>query len=341
MLYFEPTVKVIHDPDPLLKIERMARVCYKSEDKISEGSAERLIRNIIKRGHESTLEHYRFAIVGYDDDRQLLRRFYEANPVFLKLEDCNYTQKETYLVADGKRPFTKLIGNVRALRDTYRQHHDYFAIQTVIQALANKYPVLFADLLPETPYVATHFEISEAEDYLSFVIESDRGVLGEYSRHRVESSPSVESTRYCRYKDGIAIMLPDPFPWSPSFDKAGHLRQILTGRLVEEADTKEALGVDIDTYPEWLCRNVRLEAIWEMAMRNAETAYTMMLDAGATPQEARSVLPFSLKTTIAATGTIDMWKHFISLRSANDAHPQIKIISDQIRTILQQLGYSE
>lgn len=43
----------------LKKIERVARVCYKSEDKITEGSAEKMVRALIKRGHEAMLEHYR------------------------------------------------------------------------------------------------------------------------------------------------------------------------------------------------------------------------------------------------------------------------------------------
>lgn len=46
----------------LKKIERVARVCYKSEDKICEGSAEKMVRALIKRGHEAMLEHYSFSV---------------------------------------------------------------------------------------------------------------------------------------------------------------------------------------------------------------------------------------------------------------------------------------
>ena len=46
----------------LKKIEKIARVCYKSEDKITEGSAERMVRNLIKRGHEAMLEHFSFSV---------------------------------------------------------------------------------------------------------------------------------------------------------------------------------------------------------------------------------------------------------------------------------------
>lgn len=46
----------------LKKIERVARVCYKSEDKITTGSAEKMVRGLIKRGHEAMLEHFSFSV---------------------------------------------------------------------------------------------------------------------------------------------------------------------------------------------------------------------------------------------------------------------------------------
>ena len=46
----------------LKKIERVARVCYKSEDKITEGSAEKMVRALIKSNHMAMLEHYSFSV---------------------------------------------------------------------------------------------------------------------------------------------------------------------------------------------------------------------------------------------------------------------------------------
>lgn len=46
----------------LKKIERVARVCYKSEDKITDGSAEKMVKALIKRGHEAMLEHFSFSV---------------------------------------------------------------------------------------------------------------------------------------------------------------------------------------------------------------------------------------------------------------------------------------
>ena len=60
MKIVQPSVTLINPPsrDDLYKqIERAGRVCYKSEDKITEDSAEKFIRGLIKRGHEAVIEH--------------------------------------------------------------------------------------------------------------------------------------------------------------------------------------------------------------------------------------------------------------------------------------------
>ena len=51
------------DPQRMMKtIERAGRTCYKSESKISDGSAEKFIANIIGRGHESVIEHEKITV---------------------------------------------------------------------------------------------------------------------------------------------------------------------------------------------------------------------------------------------------------------------------------------
>lgn len=60
MKIVEPSVKILDHLDGneiLQKLELCGRVCYKSEDKITEDSAEKFVRMLIKHGHESVLEH--------------------------------------------------------------------------------------------------------------------------------------------------------------------------------------------------------------------------------------------------------------------------------------------
>ena len=61
-------------------------------------------------------------------------------------------------------------------------------------------------------------------------------------------------------------------------------------------------------------------------MHQAETSYLSLLEGGATPQEARSVLPNSLKTEIVITANPREWRHIFRMRTASSAHPQMQEI---------------
>ena len=198
MITVNPSVEFIDAPDyetVLKKIERIGRVCYKSEDKIGEDTAEGFIRGIIKRGHESVIEHQSITV--------------------------------------------KVI--------------------------------------------------------------CDRGVTHEIVRHRI-ASYSQESTRYCNYaseKHGSHITVVDPctgFGWD----------------LNNENDEAKYL-------------------VWWKAMADADGHYQDLLKLGAKPEEARSVLPNSLKTELVMTMNLREWRHFIRLRGSRAAHPQIAEITAQIR----------
>ena len=77
---------------------------------------------------------------------------------------------------------------------------------------------------------------------------------------------------------------------------------------------------------------------WKIAMRDAEDAYFALLDEGCSPQEARSVLPNSLKTEVVMTADIREWRHFLKLRCSPAAHPQMRevalILLDKVHSMI-------
>ena len=118
---------------------------------------------------------------------------------------------------------------------------------------------------------------------VKFVV--DRGVSHAIVRHRL-ASYSQESTRYCNYANY---------------------------RFGKEITVIEPLFFD-----------GKLEnMIWYDECLKAEEAYFKLLEFGATPQEARSVLPNSLKTELIMTGNFREWRHFFSIRTCKDSHPQM------------------
>ena len=163
----------------LKKLERVARTCYKSEDKITDGSAERLVRALCKSKHEAMLEQFSFSV--------------------------------------------------------------------------------------------------------KFIVE--RGVSHELVRHRIASF-AQESTRYCNYGgNGITVIKPC---------------------YMDEGSVEYKL--------------------WENMCWEAEDAYIALIQAGKKPEEARAVLPTSLKTEVVMTANLREWRHFFKLRAlelTGKAHPQM------------------
>lgn len=115
----------------------------------------------------------------------------------------------------------------------------------------------------------------------------DRGVSHELVRHRLASF-SQESTRYVNYEKANEITIIKPCFWT---------------------DKKS------DLYGHWL-----------YSMEHAEKEYLYLIQHGATPQEARSVLPNSLKTEIVVTANLREWRTILKQRTAKAAHPQIREI---------------
>lgn len=142
-----------------------------------------------------------------------------------------------------------------------------------------------------------HHSMFEHEK-VSVRIICDRGVTHEIVRHRL-AAYSQESTRYCNYagdKFGNEIMVIRPFFFPEAYNQ-----EPLTGKTQFEH--------------------------WKYACIAAEETYLRLLKAGASPQEARSVLPNSLKTEIVVTYNLREWRHFFSLRAAKAAHPQMQQIA--------------
>ena len=129
--------------------------------------------------------------------------------------------------------------------------------------------------------------------YLTVKFICDRGVTHEIVRHRL-ANYCQESTRYCNYsqdKFGNEITFIEPCFWKDPSNEYG---------------------------------------LWKCACQYAEDMYFGLIKLGATPQEARSVLPNSLKTELVMTANIREWRHFFKLRCSSAAHPQMREIASMV-----------
>ena len=206
----------INGSEILKSIERAGRTCYKSENLITDESAEKFIEMLISRGHESVLEH----------------------------------------------------------------------------------------------------------EKLSILFVCDRGVSHELVRHRIASF-SQESTRYCNYsKDKFDNQLTFIIPgWLPLGENSFSSNAEIEKFLIEGT-----MGNAILLNP------------WVYAMMYAEKTYNRMIAEGWQPQEARSILPNSLKTEIVVTANIREWRTIFKQRTSKAAHPQMRELMcpllDELKTII-------
>lgn len=210
MKLIKPSYRILTKLNPgeiYKKIEIAGRTCYKSEDKITEGSASEFIKMVLARGHESVIEHYSFSV--------------------------------------------------------------------------------------------------------KFIC--DRGVSHEIVRHRL-CSFSQESTRYCNYSKSkfngnVTFIIPEWLNIKPG---------TWTAEKVGKTSKESMTG----------------EESWLGAMLQSEAEYNCLIAKGWQAQQARSVLPNSLKTEIVVTANIREWREIFRQRTAITAHPQMR---ELMRPLLDKL----
>lgn len=296
----------INGQEILKKIEQCGRVCYKSEDKITDDSAEKFVAGLIKRGHEAMLEHASFIF-------EVDALFYaEALEIINELESSGelasflrFTNNSTPIISGNVRAWRSFFkglvkvngclpcGSKKIIENNSALFPEFLNVKCLDGN--NLKPLSVYDLQTDNEKL-THWDVT-----VKFVV--DRGVSHEIVRHRLASF-AQESTRYCNYaKDdfGGEITFIEPFFWNDS----------------SQYNT------------------------WKSSVENAEIDYFHLLNCGATPQEARAVLPNSLKTELVMSANLREWRHFFKLRAANvtgKAHPQMLEVTrpllDELKTLI-------
>lgn len=157
-----------------------------------------------------------------------------------------------------------------------------------------------------------HVKVIIPNGYLTFYIETNRGVLAELTRHRC-LSPTVESTRYVNYSNT---------------GKYGEM--CFTDQIsLYEPDKNDSL--------EDVKKNKKKQRLLRKMYAKEERMYNKLIKNGFIPQEARNVLPNGLVSRMYVTGRYDEWGSFVRLRSHKTAHPDIKVISDVIKEYVREI----
>ena len=296
MKLIKPSFEIWEQPSGLegvyKQIERAGRICYKSEDKITEDSAKSFVDRMIKSGHGAMLEHGTVYLYNPGDKQMLdMIKRYSENP---------YSRLKVV-----KADSTDAITGPVWITTNYRVIVENNWEKDLIYYSPNPVP-----LHPKR--ITVHFVC-------------DRGVSHEFVRHRVMSF-AQESTRYCNYsKDKFGNECTFIYPnW---FNK--YFEDNYSNLNIRDWQT----GLDI------ACA----ETNWIYAMLYAEKAYFSSISNGMKPQQARTVLPNSLKTELVMTGFVSDWKHFFKLRverlAKGKPHPQASELATPLYEEFVARGY--
>ena len=246
-------------------IERCGRVCYKSEDRITDDSYEKFVNMLVKRDHARPLE---FGTVHLKISAGML--FEE----FLQdLVDCEL-YNPTWI--------------------KYKELPEYTYITTNYRH--------YLQIIKKCPYIAEYFTEQDNCYYPSrYTVHMvlSRGVMDEFRTH-VGLSHLAESTRYCAYNK-------NKFNNEVTF--------VIPNWVNTNCPNKEQEGPSVASME------------WSAAMLDTENSYMNLIRMGCTAQEAREVLPLSVKSELISCGFKDAWDNFFYRRCANDAHPMAREIA--------------
>ena len=309
MKFVEDSIEYIHQEPGFeggMKIaERAARMCYKTENLIKDGSYDRIVNDVcIKNGHTSITEFFTVYLVCKIWNIGMIFKYLKDNYSRLRWRGLNVYITTTYRTI---------------LQGDYEDPAD---------AIENDYDKNWKDDLK--------YMVDEPTDYhhkrycYKFVMDRvggesvnrHRGVKGGVSR-------AQESTRYCNYhgkKFGGEIMISLPSKFYELVNKWS-------------VDNPDVLNMDLEKKLSFLRKNDESWKSYESALKKSEKEYLKLVGEHEwKAEDARGVLNLDLKTEFMMCCYVETWKFFLYRRCDNHAHPHIQKIAKELEVDMKERG---
>lgn len=309
----------IKESHPYKKIERIGRICYKSEDKITEDSWKQFVHNLINRQHYAMLEHARLffelKLKDTDDEsgiekcRRIIDDLANIPAIYTHWVGCGDTVylgisvSMSHLYNPKWHQGEICSANAGILFDAFKflVEMDYSfedECEFDVSDMLDLYELDFTDISYITDCDMSDTNILSYDSgnmtFVSVKFDCDRGVSHELVRHRVAVAQS--STRYCNY----------------SKEKFGN------------GDIAFVYPHDYDNWD----KDVKM--LYEKNLQECEDTYNYMISESMSPQQCRAILPNSLATEVVLTMNLYQWEHFLNLRCSGTTgapHPDMKDVA--------------
>lgn len=311
MKIVKPYATIINEPNQFKLIERIGRICYKSEENITDNSFWTFLYNLFIRKHYAMLEHGHIHVKAFymtDEEKLELSRI---PYVILDEIDSTVISNRYTIVTISYSHLAQYATSNGFIADVYRcliQDSQYSELDKAFSFMSRDIPQNCSyDLGEGTLFIIDEPELEDIcldslhnhrlwnrHHFESIHFICDRGISHELVRSRC--SVAQESTRYCNYAS----------------DKFGNVIQFIQPVTISDSEDSK-IG-----YPVWL-----------KACEDSENHYNFLLSLGYKPQDARSVLVHSVKTEVVLTMNLEQLKHFIDLRyrgTTGAPHPDMKYI---------------
>lgn len=270
------------------KIEYCARIAYRSNSQITDTSYKNLFQILLKGGHESVLEHAWISSCYTIEDPLTYSNLFNS-----------YHDKNTgYIYA-----------NIRAWRDYFKNlfsDNECYSVPFVTIYNAYKSLALFKHYLPE---LFTDINVLNSNNTYSKIdkdIENDIKCDINNKVYKI-----LDNTKILTYKFVTNRAIANELERHRVFSFTQESTRYVNFNK-KPISVIAPLGISNSVYDEWL-----------QSVSSSLESYKKCIDNGASPQQARDVLPLCLETTLVMTGTINQWSKMVKLRTQKDCHPQI------------------
>lgn len=313
MRIIESSAVEIKEENLLKKIEIVGRTCYKSNNLIKDGSAEKFVRGLSKSKHYAMLEHgvVHFYMPSEDIMNSLINLFENSFELEEKFTYSTYLPEDNaYLWTVNLRTLVEMSEMDLPVRNFVRQLLNEYAYglglkedgEYVIVNPMWKKVQIFDDVKVRQKINKNFKKDKEARQreynkhiFRTFLLTTDRGVTHELVRHR-PCSFAQASTRYCNY-------------------------------------SKDKFGNEITVIKPLFDKNSNAYEVWKRGCEHDEKTYFELLNCGCKPEEARGNLPTDLATELIITANLEEWKHIFDLRykgTTGKPHPKCKEIIEKV-----------